>query len=67
VAKTKLNGYEQPEYTHFYVVDPDFVARIQTTAGDEMLEFSLDDPAIKKILTDCGLTYGQFPATSKQS
>ena len=49
------------EIKHFYIVDPDFAVRIPTEAGDATAEFSVADPAIEKLLTACGFTYGQPP------
>jgi TonB family protein len=46
----------------FYIVDPEFVARIPTSGGaNVVVQFSLEDQAIKKMLTQCGITYGPPP------
>jgi hypothetical protein len=45
----------------FYVVDPDFAVRIPVDGGRVMVQISLEDAMIKKILTECGFTYGAPP------
>jgi len=50
---------------NFYVVDPEFAARIPTTGGANLLlQFSLAEPSIKRILTQCGVTFGNPPGKS---
>jgi hypothetical protein len=50
----------------FYIVDPDFIARIPTSNGTNvMIQFSLEEPSIKKMLSECGLTYGNPPVKTK--
>jgi hypothetical protein len=45
----------------FYLTDYDFVVRLPTANGPATAEFSLDDPALRRLLTACGFTYGQPP------
>ncbi len=46
----------------FYIVDSEFVARIPTQGGTNVvIQFTLEDPSIKRMLTKCGLTYGPAP------
>lgn len=50
--------------TAFYVVDSDFFVRIPISGGQNVLaSFSLDEPAIKRLLTQCGITYAKPPST----
>jgi hypothetical protein len=50
----------------FYIVDPDFIARIPTSNGSNvMIQFSLEEPSIKKMLSECGLTYDKPPSIAK--
>jgi hypothetical protein len=51
----------------FYVVDPEFAARVPTTNGAVLIQFSLEEPPIKKMLFQCGLTYGKPPPTRSLS
>jgi hypothetical protein len=49
----------------FYIVDPDFVVRIPVNGGPVTVRFSLEDAMIKKLLTECGFTYGAPPQASR--
>jgi hypothetical protein len=53
--------------TALYIVDPDFAVRIQTEHGLEATaEFSLEEPSIKRLLGECGFTYGAVPPKPKR-
>jgi hypothetical protein len=52
----------------FYLVDPVFVARIPTRNGSNVVvQFSLEEPSIKRLLTQCGVTYGPPPPSAKSA
>jgi hypothetical protein len=55
------------KYVSFVIADPDFAMKVKTVMGEETLEFSLDDIAIKKVLIDCGFTFGAIRAQGTDS
>lgn len=57
----RINDEEVSKAIKFNIVDSAFSVKILTVEGNITLNFSLEEPAIKKLLMQCGFTYLTSP------